>query len=198
MEYMEEKWDMNAMIVLHEIYGKNSFIEEACKKYENLGFDVYCPDFYKGKVFHYVETDFAYSYFKENVGFDVYHFVWKMIDELSERYEAVYVIGYSVGATLAWLCCENSNCRGIVAYYGSRIRDYLYLQPKCPVLLIFAEKDCFDVVSVSEVLRSVPNIKILNCPAEHGFMDCYSLYYDAWQSTKAENKTLDFISSCSI
>ena len=56
--------NMNVIIVLHEIYGKNSFIEEECKKYENLGFDVYCPDFYEGKVFSYIETDIAYSYFR--------------------------------------------------------------------------------------------------------------------------------------
>ena len=121
-----------------------------------------------------------------------------MIDELSGRYEAIYVIGYSVGATLAWLCCENPNCNGIITYYGSRIRDYLYLQPKCPVLLIFAEKDSFDVVFVSETLGSIPNIEIMNYPAEHGFMDYYSLHYDVYQSAKAENKTLEFISSCTI
>ena len=195
---MEEKWEMNAIIVLHEIYGKNTFIEEECKKYEDLGFDVYCPNIYEGKVFSYIEADVAYSYFGENVGFDIYHLIWKMIDELSKRYEAIYVIGYSVGATLAWLCCENPNCKGIIAYYGSRIRDYLYLQPKCLVLLIFAEKDSFDVVSVSETLSRIPNIEIMNCPAEHGFMDYYSLHYDVCQSAKAENKTLDFISSCAI
>ena len=39
MEYIHN--NKNALIVLHEIYGVNNFIEDVCTRYHRLGFDVY-------------------------------------------------------------------------------------------------------------------------------------------------------------
>lgn len=34
----------SAVIILHEIYGANNFIEDICSEYHMQGFDVFCPD----------------------------------------------------------------------------------------------------------------------------------------------------------
>lgn len=35
-----------AVILLHEIYGMNGFIQEQCQKFREAGFDVFCPKMY--------------------------------------------------------------------------------------------------------------------------------------------------------
>ena len=189
---------MKAIIILHEIYGINRFIITRKERFQSLGFDIYCPDFYEGKVFDYNDRDAAYTYFFEHVGFEAYHIIWKLVDELKERYESVFIVGYSVGATLAWRCSENPNCTGIVACYGSRIRDYLYIAPQCPILLIFAEKDAFDVCSVVKSLQNRLHATVESFPAEHGFLDQYSSYYDMTQAIEVENRIINYIKGLEV
>lgn len=184
---------MTAIIILHEIYGINQFIDMQCEKYKNWGFRVYCPDFYNKLSFDYEKADDAYTFFYNNVGLNAYDFIWNLVDELKSEYEDIYIIGYSVGATLAWRCSENPNCTGIIACYGSRIRDYLNVTPKCPVLLMFAEKDSFDVTSVMKSLNRIPNTTVTSFPSEHGFLDSYSQHYDALQAKDAEAKIMCFL-----
>ena len=182
------------IILLHEIYGVNEFIHKQRDKWNQQGFEVICVDFYKRTAFSYQETDAAYSYFVEKVGFEHYTEISDMIDELKTHYEKVWVIGYSVGATMAWRCCENLNCDGIIACYGSRIRNYMELRPVCPVLLLFAEQDSFPVVEVAERMKNVFNAAIRIFPAEHGFMDEFSRHYHAECAEKAEEEIKRFLS----
>ncbi|EQH73542.1 dienelactone hydrolase family protein [Clostridioides difficile DA00256] len=131
-----------AIVVLHEIYGINSFIEDVCQKYYKYGYDVFCPELLGEKrVFPYSKVQEAYDFFINNVGFDIYKKVEKLINDLKSEYKYVFVAGYSVGATIAWRCSEDSFCDGIICCYGSRIRDYMDVIPKCPTLLVFAKHD---------------------------------------------------------
>jgi len=49
-----------AIIILHEIYGINRFIEEVCIQYHNDGFDVFCPQLLGKENFTYEESSSAY------------------------------------------------------------------------------------------------------------------------------------------
>ncbi len=50
------------------------------------------------------------------------------------------ILGFGAEATVAWLCSEEECVDGIVGYYGSRIRNYAELAPRCPALLFFHKK----------------------------------------------------------
>lgn len=183
----------NAIIVLHEIYGLNEFMEKVCSDYKRQGFHVFCPDLLKGKHFLYTEEAEAYQYFVSEVGFDYYKKIEQLIKHLKLNYHKVFIIGFSVGATIAWRCCETLMCDGIICCYGSRIRDYLLLMPLSPVLLIFAEQDSFPVEDVIEILHEKQNIEIKKVKAHHGFMDNYSTYYDQEKTSVAKNYIDDFL-----
>jgi dienelactone hydrolase len=135
----------NAIIVLHEIYGINEFVKDQCQKYMKADYDVFCPNMINRTSFLYEESLKAYNYFTKNIGFEVYKEIIDFVNELKYEYDNVFIIGFSVGATIAWRCCENSLCSGIVACYGSRIRDYTYLNPTCPTLLLIAKEDSYNV-----------------------------------------------------
>ncbi len=176
------KNNRNAVIILHEIYGVNRFIEDVCSEYHMLGFDVFCPEMLGQNCFSYSETSEAYRYFIDEIGFDFYKEIEQLIETLKLSYEKVFMIGFSVGATIAWRCCENLKCDGIICCYGSRIRDYLLLQPCCPVLLLFAEQDSFDVDGVMMRLQEKSNVELYKLKASHGFMDQYSGQFNMEQT----------------
>lgn len=185
----------NAIIVLHEIYGVNRFIEEQCHKYIEDGYDVYCPNLLGRHPFSYDEAKAAYEFFAQNVGFQVYERINNLVIQLKEEYDNVFILGFSAGATIAWRCCENSLCSGIVACYGSRIRDYTDLRSSCPTLLLFAKEDSFNVSDTIQKLKNTPNLLITELEAEHGFMDFYSEHYSHQASEIANIIIADFINS---
>ncbi|MDD3708541.1 dienelactone hydrolase family protein [Aminobacterium sp. MB27-C1] len=182
-----------AIIVLHEIYGLNNFIEDVCAEFHGQGFDVFCPDMLRRDNFSYAETHDAYEYFVSNVGFDVYKEIESLIKHLALNYEKIFIIGFSIGATIAWRCCENVKCNGIICCYGSRIRDYLFLQPFCPTLLLFAEQDSFNVDNIVGELRKKSNVEIFKLEALHGFMDKYAEWYNSKQTQISNLYIHDFI-----
>lgn len=61
-----------AIVVLHEIYGINSFIEDVCQKYYKYGYDVFCPELLGEKEFFHIQKSKRHMIFINNVGFDIY------------------------------------------------------------------------------------------------------------------------------
>lgn len=184
-----------AIVVLHEIYGVNNFIQDICQKYYQDGYDVFCPELLgSGKVFSYSKAEEAYNFFIGNVGFNIYEKVEKLINDLKLKYKHVFVIGYSIGATIAWRCSENSLCDGIICCYGSRIRDYMDVIPKCPALLVFAKYDSFDADFVASQLAKKQNVQIEIAEAKHGFIDTYSKNYSNIHTQTFNLQQVEFLS----
>lgn len=188
--------ESRAIIVLHEIYGINEFIDGQCQDFRNAGFDVFCPNIIDRPPFSYEKFEEAYAYFRKNIGFEVYKKVSAFVSKLKQKYDKVFIIGFSVGATIAWRCCENPLCSGITSCYGSRIRDYTNLIPACPVLLLFAKEDSFDVRAVTCQLQNKPHLSIMEFDAEHGFLDSLSKHFDFQQSKRAEETIAHFMKEC--
>ena len=195
---MDKKFINNksAIIILHEIYGMNEFIQKQCQRFKETGYDVFCPDMLGKQPFPYEESVEAYDYFIKNVGFEVYKEINALVYQIKEKYDNIFIIGYSIGATIAWRCCENSLCSGIIACYGSRIRDYTDLNPACPTLLLFSNEDSFDVRMLVRKLRGKRHLSIMELDAPHGFMDFYSKYFNIQQSKLAEESITGFLKEC--
>ncbi|BAL01634.1 putative hydrolase [Oscillibacter valericigenes Sjm18-20] len=184
-----------AVIILHEIYGINPHIVEVCDRYSNSGYDVYCPNLiHKAEPFEYSQQQAAYDHFKTEIGFDVHIKLLKLLEELRTQYRAIFLVGYSIGATIAWRCSAFGVCDGVIGYYGSRIRDYLEIVPKCPVLLIFAEQEPsfapHDLVLTPEQQK---NTSMVIFAGEHGFCDRFSSHYNSESFIKAQMLTNTFI-----
>ena len=185
-----------AIIVLHEIYGINKFIKEQCQKFREAGYAVFCPNIIERSPFPYENSKEAYDFFIKNIGLDVYTEIRMLIGQLKETYDKVFVIGFSVGATIAWRCCEDSLCSGIIACYGSRIRDYTSLSPACPTLLLFAKEDSFDVNALVSQLQDKQHLSIAEFDAKHGFIDPFSKHFNLQQAKFAETSIARFMDEC--
>jgi len=189
------KKQKNAIVVLHEIYGVNDHIKKVCNEYPNKGFDVYCPSLLENKApFLYSQQDEAYRYFINHSGFNPSGVV-SLLSTIRPCYRKIIVIGFSVGATIAWLSAESKLCDGVVCYYGSRIRDYADIIPPCPCLVIFAEfEQSFDPVLVQRQLSDKASVTCHILNSHHGFSDPYGENFDCRNAEIARDLVADFIS----
>jgi dienelactone hydrolase len=184
-----------AVIVLHEIYGINRHILSVFNQYGNLGYDVYCPDLiHRAFPFDYCQQEEAYQHFKTNIGFDVCSEIEGLLKKLRETHRVIILIGFSIGATIAWRCSESGLCDGIIGYYGSRIRDYLTITPKCRTLLIFAEQEVsFSPRELDFTSEQKEHVSMTILNGRHGFCDMYSDHFDPVSAVEAQRLTDAFI-----
>ncbi|MBP2628963.1 MAG: DeoR family transcriptional regulator [Firmicutes bacterium] len=186
------------IILVHEIYGINDHIIGECNRLAEGKYDVVCPNLLTNRQapFSNSEELIAYHYFTQNIGFSL---AQQQIEELSlrirDQYRYCFIVGYSIGATIAWLCSQRKDVySGVVGFYGSRIRDYKEIEPKCPVLLFFPRtEENFDVDCLMQDLSVNKNVRVFKADALHGFADPWSSKYCKAVSEKLFAKTIDFI-----
>jgi len=154
----------------------NSVIEN----FSTAGYDVVCPNLIGlSGPFDYEQQDIAYQHFMMNVSFErAAQQVKNLIAKASSQYKHIFLLGYSIGATIAWLCSEGNNlCSGVIGYYGSRIRDYIEVAPNCPVLLVFpTQEKAFNVKSFVCSFEK-KNVDVHMLDGKHGFADPFSESY---------------------
>jgi dienelactone hydrolase len=184
----------NLVIVVHEIYGINQHIENFCKRLSEQDFDVICPNLLeREQPFDYSEEEIAYQNYMENVGFtDAVHKIKDILLGVKDKYNKIYIVGFSVGATVAWLCSKEENLSGLVGYYGSRIRNYKEIVPLTPTILFFPKEE--HSFNVNELIENLDkrNIEIHKFYGKHGFSDPYSPNFHAKSAQDSFNQMLSF------
>ncbi len=130
----------------------------------------------------------------KSVGFtDATQKIKSLLSDVKDNYEKICIIGFSIGATIAWFCSEEECVDGIVGYYGSRIRNYVELTPQTPTLLFFPQEEhSFNVDDLISTLNQ-KNIEVHKFNGKHGFSDPYSPNYNFKSAQKAFNEMMNFI-----
>ncbi|KFI04833.1 hypothetical protein JN25_01050 [Bacillus sp. BSC154] len=169
------------VILAHEIYGVNIHMKKMAKLIKMAGCDVIIPNqLGDGEVYSLQEEKTAYGQFTKHKRLKTGEtIIQNVIRQNAGR--QIFVIGFSVGATIAWKCSSMPEVSGAVCYYGSRIRDSHHHVPVCPVLLFFPSYEpSFDVAVLIEKLREQqhPNLEIYQFDALHGFANPESVYFD--------------------
>lgn len=188
------------ILVLHEIYGINQHIQNVCKELAKRNYDIIAPNLLNDRIrFSYDQEEFAYSYFMNKIGFEfALNQIKQILYNLRPQYKKIYMLGYSIGATLAWLCSQTGVCDLVVGFYGSRIRDHLAVKPQCPTLLFFpTEEKCFDVDDLIMKLSKINNINVKKICGKHGFADKFSKNYSNKSARIASKEALLFVRSIS-
>ncbi|MFC4777925.1 dienelactone hydrolase family protein [Paenibacillus sp. GCM10023252] len=177
---MSEEKSRPIIVLLHEIYGVNAFMDSVKGTYEAQGYEVMCPNLLGRESFSYEDEALAYKYYMGEIGLN------QALDQVKQlllgqqtQQRQVLLIGYSVGATLAWLCSTEPQVCGVIGYYGSRIRDYTELSPACPVLLFLAEQESsFEPAVLQQQLACKERVAVSMMNGGHGYADPYSLHYN--------------------
>ncbi|WP_308639731.1 dienelactone hydrolase family protein [Paenibacillus silvisoli] len=183
------------VIVLHEIYGVNDHIRLIGDLISKEGYDVLMPDLLGRDAFAYDQNEAAYRYFMDEIGFEqALETIRSLVSMNRSKYACICVIGFSIGATLAWLCSEIAEVDGVIGYYGSRIRSYTAIEPGCPVLLLFASQEkSFHVPELVHALAAKRDTIVETIQAEHGYMNPFYPAYNADEFRRGLEKALLFI-----
>lgn len=155
------------IILIHEIYGITENLLKLQEKLGNQNFNVILPSLYKD---NYCGNDEKTSYnkFYSEVGIDKgFEIINSIINEISNS--EVCLVGFSVGATIAWLFSSDKRINLIIGIYGSKIREYLYIKPIVPSYLFFCNENSFDIMPMINELKEKENVKIEIINGEHGF-----------------------------
>ncbi|QVY62344.1 dienelactone hydrolase family protein [Cytobacillus gottheilii] len=191
-----KKQSDTVVIVLHEIYGINQHIKDVCQSLSEHGLDIICPNFLEQEVpFKYDQEEMAYQSFINKIDMQATLKIVKNIaDEVKGQYRIIFLLGFSIGATIAWLCSTEKHIDGIVGYYGSRIRKYPEVSPVCPSMLFFPERETsFNVDELIDILNKRDNVKIHKMNGLHGFSDPYSQKYNKESAQRAEGEMIRFL-----
>ncbi|MEK3729630.1 dienelactone hydrolase family protein [Lysinibacillus sp. FSL W8-0953] len=183
------------IFILHEIYGVNHFIKEQVQTYSDENTSVSCISFYSdGLSFSYEQEKQAYEFYMQTVGFDApLELLSQKILEASQNYNEVVLIGYSVGATLAWRLATLPLHR-VICVYGSRIRQYFDILPACPTLVVLPSyESSFDVQILKNALGRIPNVQTKQYQGLHGFMDASNSNYCQRSYLQAHNDIRSFL-----
>ena len=187
-----------AILLIHEIYGVNDHMKLMKEKLSKLGADIICPNLLSRDIsYSYEEEAIAYQNFVQNIGIDEgSKQITNMLIQLKQEYEEVGIMGFSVGATISWLCSENNLCNFVIGCYGSRIRDYVNRSPVCPTLLIFPTKEeAFDVDYLINSLKQKrePLLEVKKFHGFHGFMNPFSQTFNKESADQAFQSISDFL-----
>lgn len=190
----QDKSRRSLVIILHEIYGINNHINAFSDRMIKEGFDVLSPNLIGRESFSYDQEEQAYHYFIQEIGFTrALNEVLTIVERNREKYEHIFIIGFSIGATVAWMSSEHG-VDGVVGFYGSRIRNYAEIEPSCATLLFFAKHEkSFQVLDVEEKLKTKKNALLEIIDAEHGFMNPYHHTFNYNEYVECMKKCTDFL-----
>lgn len=164
------------LLVAADIYGVTPALRALAA---NLGGEAAFLSPWPGEASPYATEQDSHAAFVAGPGLEAYA---ERI-ALAAAGEPVTLVGFSVGATAGWLYAAGQQCHPesrLVLFYGSRIRNYLDLRPRCRVEAIFAEHEAaFDPYAVAAAIASDTVRTEVVAGAAHGFMNALSPGYDA-------------------
>ncbi|WLP60126.1 dienelactone hydrolase family protein [Bacillus pumilus] len=196
---MQTSHQKPVIILIHEIYGINDHMKSMIQHFELAGFHVYCPHLLgRVKSFNDEREGDAYRYFMNEVGFErSVNTVLHIAKEIKMKNEDInlFVLGFSVGATVAWLCSQHGDLfSGVIGFYGSRIRDYVTILPKCETLLFFPSIEySFNPKEMVEVLEGKNGLHVLTVEGKHGFANPFSEAFEKASRDLCFQKMSEFI-----
>ena len=191
---------VGALVVAQEIFGVNSHIRSVCDGYAADGFVAIAP-----ALFDRYERDFDIGYtpadvargreLKARANADA-----ALLDVAAARAAVasagnVGIVGYCWGGYLAWIAAARlAGFACAVPYYGGGMTDAISLQPKCPVMAHFGERDAMiPPPGVRALAAAHPTAQVFLYPADHGFNCDQRATFDAAAASLSRERTLAFL-----
>lgn len=155
------------IILIHEIYGITENLLKLQDKLRNKLFNVLLPSLYEDNYCGNDEKE-SYNKFYRDTGIEKgVKIIDSIIDECNNS--EIYLIGFSAGATIAWLFSTDKRVKSVTGIYGSRIREYLDIEPVVQTHLFFCYEKSFDIIPIINSLKEKEKVKVKIINGEHGF-----------------------------
>lgn len=185
-----------AVVVAHEIFGPNAHTARVAERFRQHNCAVFTPNFLPGnRIYQADQAKLAHEAFTRSLGVrKMSEALQRFTATLRDTYERVVCVGFSVGATAAWLISASGTVDAVVCVYGSRIREHTTVAPGCPSLLIFATDEAsFYPRELADQLKGTDNVTVDLYECQHGFCDEDNPNYAAAESERAMQSAVEFL-----
>ena len=199
----------SAVVVIHEIFGVNDYMQAVLDRLAGLGYVALCPDlFWRIDPDHAIDQDEAgLGQAMERMGSFDFAEATRDCDAalgyLSRRPEVtgqVAVLGFCLGGTLAYATAISSEPDAVLSYYGSGVAGLLEQAGAidCPLLFHFGTDDAYipadDVDRIEARFADRDDVELRRYPAGHAFDNSFSdLFHNAAAAEEAWGVTADFL-----
>lgn len=186
------------LVILQEIFGLTDQMKSVVRSYAQDGYDAICPCYYDrvkpGTVVPFTDPDrgreLAYGLPLDKVVLDTDAAV-----RCVKGAHGVSVLGFCWGGGVIVRAAAELDLRGAIAFYGTRLQNYLDRPAKCPLLFHFGTKDPNTPPDLIEKLRQTfPAAESHMYEAGHAFANDARPSYVAAASDSARARTLTFLS----
>ena len=192
------------LVLLQEIFGVNTHIQEVAKLYADQGYHVLAPETMarekSGVNLGYTPEDGkAGGALKAAIealpNRPVMLDIQTCINTLATSGK-VGIFGFCWGGLLTWRsAAQLDGLSAAVAYYGGGMPNESALTPKCPVLAHFADNDShIPLDSVKQFSNAHPEVELHIYAGQHGFNCNHRGSYDETAALLARSRTLTFFS----
>lgn len=155
------------VIIIHEIYGVTENFILLKEKLESRGFSVILPSLYEDNYCG-IDGDEAYKKFFTEVGIEKgSRIIGRLVEQINGS--EIFLLGFSVGATIAWLHSTDKRIKSVIGIYGSRIREYSDITPETDTYLFFCDEESFDINPVISQIERKNHVKVSILKGRHGF-----------------------------
>lgn len=188
-----------SLIILQEIFGINTHIQEVCLHYAGKGYHVIAPS-----LFDRSQKDIALNYDADGVAQGRAH--KEAVDAFAEQDILVClkmfsndapraIIGYCWGGSLAWrMACRHDAIDAAISYYGGELPALMNEKPRCRVQTHFGEEDAtIPMDGVHQFIAAHPDLEHYIYRAGHGFNCDHRAQYNEEASALAEGRVDDFL-----
>jgi len=186
------------LVILQEIFGVTDQLKGVAKRYAALGYEVAIPALFdrheKGAVIPFDSPahgrDMMLASDLEKTMLDVD----ATVKALAANGGKVAVMGFCWGGGLAMRAAQKLNIAAAVAFYGTRLPQYLDAPLKAPLLGHFGKKDDHvPAETLAEAKAYLPDMEIHMYDAGHAFANDARPAYVADAAELAHSRTEEFL-----
>ncbi len=200
----------SAVVVLQELFGVNADIRKTCDELAEQGFTAVAPDLFWRQepgvdLGVRSEADWQhglrlYQAYDRDAGARDIKDTVSAAAALPDCTGKVAVLGYCLGALMAYLAAARYGADAAVAYHGADTEKYLDEVDglKAPILMHLAEEDEFipkpAQAQIKAALGKKANATVYGYPGQwHAFTRHNGAHYDAEAAALAHRRTYDFL-----
>jgi carboxymethylenebutenolidase len=187
------------IVVIQEIFGVNSHIRSVADGFAADGYLAIAPAMFdrvqKGVDLGYSPPDIEKGRaLRAKITVDMAMQDAEAAVKAAAGAGKVGIVGYCWGGFVTWMA--SAKVPGLacaVPYYGGGILDHTDIEPRCPVMAHFGEKDqMIPVEGVKKLAEKHKKQQIFIYPADHGFNCDQRGSYHAPSAKQARARTLEF------
>jgi carboxymethylenebutenolidase len=188
------------LILVQEIFGINSFMLDAAKRFAAEGYEVLVPSMFDRQKPGFSREDHSMEAINEGGGYARANGLDAAMADIGACIDAlerpVYITGFCYGGSMAYIAaCQLGGIMAASAYYGSLLPAFKSAEPKCPVIAHFGRADAHIPMEGVEAFDAArPEVPVYVYEAGHGFARERSDDYDAASDALAFKRTLDLFS----